>query len=56
MFHFQLAGPDWLTGGAFGLEGSIVTTTVFLIGIGYVSVMLRRRQRKERRSVEQTNG
>ncbi|MBE1443845.1 CPBP family intramembrane glutamic endopeptidase [Paenibacillus sp. OAS669] len=56
LFHLQLTGSDWLTGGAFGLEGSIVTTTVFLIGIGYVSVMLRRRQWKERRSVEQANG
>jgi len=27
----QFSGPDWLTGGAFGPEASVITVTVFLI-------------------------
>lgn len=55
LFHIDLAGPDWLTGGAFGLEGSIVTTAVFLIGIIVITPALNRKQHNERRSNKQAN-
>jgi len=29
VFHTRLHGPDWLTGGAFGIEGSALATAVF---------------------------
>ncbi len=35
----QLSGPDWLTGGAYGLEGSVVTLGVLLIA---TALLLRR--------------
>jgi hypothetical protein len=35
----QLSGPEWLTGGAYGLEGSVVTLGVLLIA---TAVLLRR--------------
>ncbi|WP_158606515.1 CPBP family intramembrane glutamic endopeptidase [Paenibacillus ginsengarvi] len=53
LFHITIAGPDWLTGGPFGLEGSVLTTVVFLIGIACVSVWLRKKQRKESRILRQ---
>lgn len=43
LFHITIAGPDWLTGGPFGLEGSVLTTIVFLFGIACVSVWLRKK-------------
>ena len=34
IFRFTMgSGPDWLTGGAFGAEGSIITTLVLLLSI-----------------------
>lgn len=34
IFSFTMGpGPDWLTGGAFGAEGSIITTLVLLLSI-----------------------
>ncbi|MDI1248388.1 MAG: CPBP family intramembrane metalloprotease [Lacunisphaera sp.] len=33
---FSLRGPDWLTGGAFGIEGSLVVTLVTLAACGVV--------------------
>lgn len=33
---FSLRGPDWLTGGAFGIEGSAVVTVVTLAACGVV--------------------
>jgi membrane protease YdiL (CAAX protease family) len=35
-------GPDVITGGAFGLEGGLVCTAVFLISIGTIAVQTRR--------------
>ena len=45
LLHFQarLGVPDWLSGGAFGLEGNIVTCLVLLVGI----VILRLQLKKE---------
>jgi len=31
LFRAQFSGPDWLTGGAFGPEASVITIVVFLI-------------------------
>lgn len=31
-------GPDWLTGGAFGLEGGIIATVVLVAGIGWLLI------------------
>ncbi|MGS4844421.1 CPBP family intramembrane glutamic endopeptidase [Streptococcus sp. W151] len=34
IFSFTMgSGPDWLTGGAFGAEGSIITTLVLLLSV-----------------------
>ena len=35
----QADGPDIVTGGAFGLEGGLACTTVFLIAIGVIAVI-----------------
>ncbi len=45
LLHFQARSgvPDWLSGGAFGLEGNIVTCLVLLIGI----IILRLQLKKE---------
>lgn len=45
LLHFQARSgvPDWLSGGAFGLEGNIVTCLVLLVGI----VILRLQLKKE---------
>ena len=45
LLHFQARSgvPDWLSGGAFGLEGNLVTCLVLLVGI----VILRLQLKKE---------
>lgn len=45
LFHFQARTgvPDWLSGGAFGLEGNIVTCVVLVVGI----IILRLQLKKE---------
>ncbi len=35
-------GPDWLTGGAFGLEGGVIASAVLLVGIGWLLVRKKR--------------
>ena len=46
IFSFTMgSGPDWLTGGAFGAEGSIITTLVLLVS---VVIVYRLGERKER--------
>lgn len=46
IFSFTMGdGPDWLTGGAFGAEGSIITTLVLLIS---VVIVYRLGERKEK--------
>ena len=30
LFHTSMRGPDWLTGGGFGIEASVVCTVLFL--------------------------
>ena len=45
LLHFQARSgvPDWLSGGAFGLEGNIVTCVVLVVGI----IILRLQLKKE---------
>ena len=46
IFSFTMgSGPDWLTGGAFGAEGSIITTMVLLLSL---LIVYRLGERKER--------
>ena len=46
IFSFTMgSGPDWLTGGEFGAEGSIITTLVLLVS---VVIVYRLGERKER--------
>ena len=42
-FYFALgSGPDWLTGGSFGAEGSIVCTIVMLVTILILAYQLKK--------------
>ena len=51
IFSFTMGtGPDWLTGGAFGAEGSIITTLVLLLS---VVIVYRLGERNERVVKEQ---
>ena len=51
IFSFTMgSGPDWLTGGEFGAEGSIITTLVLLLS---VVIVYRIGERKERVDNEQ---
>ena len=46
IFTFTMgSGPDWLTGGEFGAEGSIITTLVLLLSIVFVYRLGERRER-----------
>jgi len=46
IFSFIMgAGPDWLTGGTFGAEGSIITTLVLLVSLVNVYRLGERRER-----------
>ena len=46
IFSFTMGdGPDWLTGGAFGAEGSIITTLVLLVSLVIVYRLGERRER-----------
>lgn len=46
IFSFTMgAGPDWLTGGTFGAEGSIITTLVLLVSL---VIVYRLGERKEK--------
>ena len=35
LLHLQVEGSDWLTGGEFGLEGSLLSLVFLLLGIAY---------------------
>ena len=51
IFSFTMgSGPDWLTGGAFGAEGLIITTLVLLVSL---VIVYRLGERKERVVTEQ---
>lgn len=51
IFSFTMgSGPDWLTGGEFGAEGSIITTLVLLVSL---VIVYRIGERKERVDHEQ---
>ena len=46
IFSFTMgSGPDWLTGGEFGAEGSIITTLVLLVSVVIVYRLGERRER-----------
>ena len=46
IFSFTMgSGPDWLTGGAFGAEGSIITTFVLLVSLVIVYRLGERREK-----------
>ena len=46
IFSFTMGtGPDWLTGGAFGAEGSIITTLVLLLSLVIVYCLGERNER-----------
>lgn len=45
------SGPDWLTGGEFGAEGSIITTLVLLISVVIVYRLGERRERVDNEQV-----
>jgi hypothetical protein len=41
----QLSGPDWLTGGAFGIEGSAVDLVLVVLASAAMVVLAQRRGR-----------
>lgn len=46
IFSFTMgSGPDWLTGGEFGAEGSIITTLVLLVSVVIVYLLRERNER-----------
>ena len=46
IFSFTVgSGPDWLTGGAFGAEGSIITTLVLLVSLVIVHRLGERKEK-----------
>ena len=46
IFSFTMgSGPDWLTGGEFGAEGSIITTLVLLVSVVIVYLLGERNER-----------
>ena len=52
IFSFTMGdGPDWLTGGAFGAEGSIITTLVLLVSLVIVYRLGERRERVDHEQV-----
>lgn len=38
-FYFNLKGKDYLTGGNYGLEGSIIVTGILVVAIGFISLI-----------------
>lgn len=52
IFSFTMGdGPDWLTGGAFGAEGSIITTLVLLLSVVMVYRLGERREKVDHEKV-----
>lgn len=52
IFSFTMGdGPDWLTGGAFGAEGSIITTLVLLVSLVIVYLLGERKERVDNEQV-----
>lgn len=50
----QFSGPDWLTGGSFGIEGSVVTVALCLAAAAALRVAQRRRQAQNRNVAVET--
>ena len=52
IFSFTMgSGPDWLTGGEFGAEGSIITTLVLLVSVVMVYRLGERREKVDHEKV-----
>jgi uncharacterized protein len=51
LFFGELRGPTWLTGGAFGMEGSVVTLVALTVGASLLLAVLKRSRTAERRAV-----
>ena len=52
IFSFTMgSGPDWLTGGEFGAEGSIITTLVLLLSVVMVYLLGERKERVDNEQV-----
>lgn len=52
IFSFTMgSGPDWLTGGEFGAEGSIITTLVLLLSVVIVYLLGERNERADNEQV-----
>lgn len=52
IFSFTMgSGPDWLTGGEFGAEGSIITTLVLLLSVVIVYRLGERREKVDHEKV-----
>jgi membrane protease YdiL (CAAX protease family) len=50
VFTLRVTGPDWLTGGTFGLEGGLVVTGVLALASSWLGWLLWRRGQAEPRS------
>jgi membrane protease YdiL (CAAX protease family) len=50
VFTLREAGPDWLTGGAFGPEGGVVVTGLLVLASGWLGWLLWRKERARSRT------
>jgi membrane protease YdiL (CAAX protease family) len=45
LFHGTLSGPEWLSGGSFGAEASVIATALcFMTGLAFFILAIRRRR------------
>ncbi len=47
VFKSSLSGPSWLTGGSFGIEGSVLTTIATMVGTIIVYYLIKKKQKVE---------
>ena len=38
LFDLMETGPDWITGGSFGLEGGVVVTALLILGLSLIHI------------------
>jgi len=48
IFRSDLTGPSWITGGLFGIEGSVAMTLVEVLAIAGLALLLRKKEMLER--------